>query len=374
MSGFTEAAIAALASGQDLGTLEQPAGTASPADGAAEVPKEPVNAPEPEGGETTVSEASEGGLEALLKSVDSDDDPGEETEPEAGEGSPEPSVEVIKAAGKRLKVDYNDREATRRAHIKAAGMRKAHQDLNAANKRIQALETNLQSVEENLPLIRSLVEAQETGDTESVFKAVFGDDFSLQSVIQERMERERLREAATPEELAAMDLEEQLLTEKKERERLETKVKKDLEQAESARDAAEIRSLEAKVHPVFDKYRFAGKLGDPHAEQIMDEALWSRTMSKLDEYPEDADLTNDAIRKEFRSVYNSIQKVVNKQADRRVKAKTAKRKQAAAENAALHATRGPETPSLQREAAQKIRGGDIKGLLGNWGKYGKLFT
>ena len=138
------------------------------------------------------------------------------------------------------------------------------------------------------------------------------------------------------------------------------------ETAKASRDKEEsqLRSVEAQVTPVFNKYRFAGQLGNAQQEAAFDRAIWDQALAKLEELPEDQPLTAAVVEKEFRSVYTAFQAAIGKKANAKAKAIVDNKKQEAASSVAVAATRGlgGQPQGQMDKMAASIRRGGVGGL------------
>ena len=88
-----------------------------------------------------------------------------------------------------------------------------------------------------------------------------------------------------------------------------------------------MKVLESTVHPSFDRYRFADKLGDANTEAMFDEMLWNSALKRLEPYEEKGiPLTSDLVEKEFKAVSVALRKQINVQAEKKAAKAVAQRK------------------------------------------------
>jgi hypothetical protein len=279
----------------------------------------------------------------------------------------EPDIDYIKAGGRKIKVDFSDRDKIKKAYQMAAGMRQFQKERDDARKAMDSLKGE---VEELKGLWNKIETAASRNDYNELMKIMTAGKVDFDTVLKQRLEREKFREEATEDEIRQMDLEEQIKNLQAQLEKQSAEFEEKVGKAQTDREEAELKSLESKITPVFDRYRFHGKLGDPDAEHMMDEMLWTRTLTKLDDYE---DLTPEIIRKEFKSVSDALNKVVKKQIDSAQKTASKERKREAKKTAQVQTRRGYIDNSAKQQAAQKIREGDLASVFRNWGKFGKLF-
>jgi len=259
---------------------------------------------------------------------------------------------------KKLKVDWSDREKLKKYVQQAAGMRKFQAERDQLTTKIKSMEPEYQDLKKSWGAVE---EAFTKGGIRGLVNLLANDPQGYERHLSSEISRIRAREAATPDELARMDLEEKLATERKEREILQKRVEEDLKRSQEEREVASLKSLEAQVHPVFDKYRFAGKLGDEVVEARLDQAVWDQALKRLEQYPDDVELSPSLIDREFRDVANSFRKIINKQAEAKTKQIVTSKKIAAQENAAVAAMNGMMANNAQ--SAEKFKGDIRKGDL-----------
>lgn len=263
---------------------------------------------------------------------------------------------------KKLKVDWSDRERLKKYVQQAAGMRKFQAERDQLTTKLKTIEPEYQDLKKSWGAIE---EAFSKGGIKALVNLLANDAQGYDKHLQAEITRIRAREAATPAELERMDLEEKLSLERKERELLQKRVEEDLRRSQEEREVASLKSLEAQVHPAFDKYRFAGKLGDDVVEARLDQAVWDQALKRLEEYPDDVELTPSLIDREFRDVANSFRKIINKQAEVKANKVVTSKKIAAQESAAAVAVNGmmANTAQSAEKFKQDIRKGDLTSAL-----------
>jgi hypothetical protein len=280
------------------------------------------------------------------------------------------TVEYLTAGGKKIKVDFANKEEIRKAFKMAAGMRKAFADRDKLAKDHETLKAQHAETKKMWDTLEGLYA---TKGVDGVISALTNGSQTLDTIYAQRQAKEKLRAEASPTELAAMDLQERLEAERRDKEKMRKEWDEFRSSVAKEREESNLKSLESRIHPVFDEFRFDGKLGDADAEATLDEALWGQALKRLEAYPEDVDLTPEMVRKEFRTVSNNMAKVMKVQAEKKADNIVANRKVKAKENAQIETARGYQASSTQEDAAKKIRSGDLKGILSNWGTFGDLF-
>jgi hypothetical protein len=289
----------------------------------------------------------------------------EESEESSEEEAKTDDVEWIKADGKKIKVDYSDKERIKKAHEMAAGMRKAFAERDQASNEAKAVSAELSELKAIWNKLESVKDRPE-----DLFKLVTGN--SLDSYVQQKQAEAQAFADASPEERVAMESQKRIEALETKLRANESEIEEKLAKVNSDKEAAELANLQSQINPAFNKYRFAGKLGDADAEHALDESLWMATLSDLESVP-DSDLTPEMIERAFKLRAQSVSKVINKQTTKRVKKTISATKKRATEAAQIAATTGKSSKSgsSNKELAQRIRGGDLMGVLSNMNKYFK---
>lgn len=271
-----------------------------------------------------------------------------------------------------IEVDYTDRKAIDDAFLRAHGMRKFQAERDTATKKLKDLEGKHSGLESNW---NALEKAWKEGGVAGLVDLLEGQTGAYKSHIAREMERADYLRKATPEQRTALEEQDKRTAAERDVARLRQENEEFRKRVEADREASEMRSLEGRVHPAFERHRFAGKLGNQDDEHVFDSALWQLALKRLEPYEEQGlDITSELVEREFRSVAATLRKRIGAQADKQVAKTMEKKKQEATENAQTKAMSGFQSSKLAEEASQKIRGGDLTGLLRNWGKYGGLFN
>jgi hypothetical protein len=307
--------------------------------------------------ESETSELSEQDSDSLLDSVQASSQPEED--------NAVLDIETILVKGEngrkqKLKIDYADKKAIKQAYLKAAGMRKFQAERDESKTKLSEVQTKYDELNDTYTKLDS---AFQDGGIKSVVELLGGPN-AIDTFIDDVLKEREYVSNLTPDEKYKLDLEEreksyqsQLTAEKSKREAFEKQV---LEREEQAA----LRSLESKLHPTFDRYRFSGKLSDPIAEQQLDDAIWQQVTSRLGEYPEDIELTQSLIDKEFRTVSNNFKKLIKTQTEQKVKSTITKKKAEASQRAQVAAKKGLSSNADKRKFVQDMKSGNIKDAFG----------
>lgn len=281
--------------------------------------------------------------------------------------SPKGDIEEILVKGaegrkQKLKINYSDKKAIKQAFIKAAGMRKFQAERDSALSSYRTMKEDYDGLKNDFSKID---EAYEAHGAKGIVELLGGEEAWQKAVDDELANREYIA-GLSSEQKYKMEMEkrdklyqQQLQAERSQRETFQ-------KQMEEKEFQTSLRELESKLHPAFDRYRFAGKLGDAATENLYDEAIWGKVKERLAEYPDDLELSQAIIDKEFRTVANAFKKHIKIQTEKQVKNTVAKRKSETAQRAQVAAKKGLKGSSAQRQMLQKLREGNLADALKLW--------
>ncbi len=269
---------------------------------------------------------------------------------------------------RQIEINYEDRATIRKQFELAAGARKWQAERDKASAAEKSLTEKFTSVNR---VVEALEKAYAERGEAGVIDLIAGKPNASAEYIQRQIDRSKFLERASPEEKQQLEQKERL-------EHLERELVKQRTENESRekrmtdeRETAEIRSLESTVHPVFEKHRFDGKLGDESDEQMFDEMLWNTALKRLKPYEEQGvQMTRELVDREFRTVAAALRKRIGAQAEKRAAAVVEQKKQEATENVQSATTQAYKKGSVSGEARDLINKGDFRSLLSNWGRYG----
>lgn len=292
----------------------------------------------------------------LSEDNESEDSPGPETSEE--------NVEYIKvkdAQGRKrkVKVDYSDKDNIKRAFSMAAGARKWQAERDSAIKELSAFKESAGKKVENWDSISNVYEQQ---GIQGLVNFLEGSDDAFEKLVDQTVQEREWRSSASPEELELYQVRQQQAQKDSEVEKLRKELEEIRNSQMSAREEAELSTLKAEINPVFDKYRFAGKLGNPAHEEMLDEMLWNNAMKQLESVPDEAEVSSVLVNKVFRNYANNLRTLVKKEADKKVTKTIAKKKRQATEVAQVKASKQLENPG-KVTASDLIRDGRIGDLF-----------
>ena len=319
---------------------------------------EPAPKPEPESSAEETDDESDTEEESNEESVEnpdgeSNEDGGDEDDSEEEESqSSEPDIEYIKANGKRVKIDFSDRDSIKRVFALAAGARQWQADRDSWKSKYESRDKEYKDLRGTMDFLESI-----KGDDEAVFKAVTGK--SLQEQFNKWAEEQNMLGTMSEKEkemyLSNQDHQRRIA----EVEKREAALKAQLEKAENDTKEAAAEKQASMVRPFFFKYNFDGELGNNQLELRMNRTLWNEVESELSQFES---VTPDMVEEAMDRVSNQIRQGFKVQSDRSVKKalKTQKRKvKKAAQDRAVK----PAKTNKREEIEQKIASGDITGLL-----------
>lgn len=302
--------------------------------------------------------------------VPKDASPAGKTKEQANQKIPEREVITVtdeQGRRRRLEIDYSDRSKTKKAYELAAGARKWQAE------RDQAINENKQ-FKERQGSYGLLEKAWAERGEEGVVDLLAGRQGAYQEGLKKRMEREQFLKEASPEEVKALQDREANELSRKELEKLRKENEDFKKQVTEEREATELKAMESRVNPVFQKYRFAGRLGNETHEHRLDKMLWNDVLETLQPYEEQGiDITPELIEKEFATAARDIRQLIGKQADKKAARAVEQKKQEATENVQAAVMSKYTEGGVAKETRDMIQAGNTRGLLKNWSKVGKYF-
>lgn len=272
---------------------------------------------------------------------------------------------------RKVEIDYSNRDAIKKTYAMAAGMRKFQAERDQALSSRKDLEGKLSEREKDW---NTLEGAFQQGP-EALFDLLSGRKGAFDEHVQKRQQRADFMKNASPEEIEALKSREQADLTRRELDKIRKENEEFRKSVSEEREQAETRALESRVHPVFEKYRFADKLGNSGDEHMFDEMLWNSALKRLEPYEEKGlNLSPDIIEREFKSVAQAIRNRIGVQAEKKVSKTIDQKKQEATENvqAKLKSSYTKDGDSTQLK--KLIQNGDTGGIFRNWSTFSKLLS
>lgn len=281
-----------------------------------------------------------------------------------GEGVEEMFVKGANGRREKLKIDYTDRQAIKDAFVKAAGMRKFQAERDEFKKKAETVAKEHAQLKADFGKLESVWEKEGVKGLVTLLAGEKG----LKELVDAELAHRDYMSNLTPDEKYKLEIGNYQKLLEKQKSDTEEKYKKLLEETTRKNEEAELKSMEAMIHPAFDRYRFAGKLGDAVVEHAYDEALWGRVRDKLAEYPDEVRLTQAMIDKEFREAASVFRKAITAQTENKV-AKTIENKKAdAASRVQTVAKKGLTNTTEKQKFVDDLKSGNIRDA------FGSLFT
>lgn len=270
---------------------------------------------------------------------------------------------------RKVEIDYTDRAAIKKAHEMAAAARKwqVERDRERTEKAQLAEKHTAQS-----RVVEALEKAFAEHGEKGVIDLIAGKPGASDEFIKRQVERAKFLEKASPEDVERLKdkerlevLEREVVKQRSENEAREKRVLTEREQTD-------LKATEATVHPVFEKHRFDGKLGNEDDEAMFDEMLWNTALKRLKPYEDKGlPMTRELVDREFRTVATALRKRISGLAEKKAAGVVEQKKQEATENAQASTMSAYKKGGASAEAEALINKGDFKSLFSNWGKYGK---
>lgn len=274
-------------------------------------------------------------------------------------------ITVTDETGKRKKVeiDYSDKTAIKKAFELSSGARKWQADRDRAIRVAKEKEAEANKIKSDFQI---LDEAFKRGGAEEVVDLLSGRKGAFAEQVKKQLERAKFLERASPEEVEALTARELAEKQARDNEQLRKENEEFKKQMLTEKEATELRAVESRVNPVFNKYRFADKLGDADDEHMFDEMLWTTALKRLEPYEEQGlEITAELAEREFSAVASQIRKRIGVQAERKASRAINQKKQEATENVQSQLMSGYK--SQNSKAQDYLNRGDTSGLIRNWG-------
>jgi hypothetical protein len=370
-------------SAQNLANIVQSLQQGSGAAAATQSPSTGPSLPEVRAYDPETDEYSVDSSQSEETSFSLTDDSEGDTSGDQQAGSAEPTAKPVVSTGKesivvtddkgkrKIEVDFNNKEQLKKYVQMAHGARKWQAERDQALTKAKEVETKYSDLRSNWDVLEQTYQADGIAGLVDLLE---GRQGAFNEWEKSRLDRYEMLKKASPAERELFEAKEREITRQREIERIRKENEEFRTKVSQEREQAELKSLESSVHPVFDRYRFADKLGDSDTEQMFDEMLWTSALKRLEPYEDKGvPLTSDLIEREFKAVAVALRKRINVQADKKAAKVVEQRKKEATENVQAAVSSGYKTPSVAREAEDLIKGGNIAGLFKGWGKYSKAF-
>lgn len=273
---------------------------------------------------------------------------------------------------RKIEVDYSNREAIKKAHLQAAGMRKFQAERDHAIQSGKAKEARLGELETNFS---ALDNAYQAGGIEGLFDLLEGQRGAFKAHVAKQVDRAKFLERASPEDIEQLNAREEYEKAKKDLDRLKKDNEDFKKKVTEERETAELKETQSRVYPSFERHRFADKLGSAENEGMFDEMLWNTALKRLKPYEaQGLELSPELIDREFRTVAASIRKSIGLQADKQVSKVVQQKKQEATENVQAKVKSGYTNKSDTEKLRQHLKNGDTGSIFKNWSSFKDILS
>jgi len=284
---------------------------------------------------------------------DGDSETKDDADLDAEGGQPKAEdIEFVSADGKKIKVDFNDRERIKKAYQMAAGMRKFQSERDAISKERDDYRVKY---EENQKIIDDCDAVID--DDEALFRLITGGR-ELGDVIQAKMDERDELAAMSPEALDAYKRNQDFEKRERELKKREASVQSEREKATSDLNTSEMKRQQTMVNSAFVEHRFAGKLGSKKKELQADRMLWRDVVERLEQYDS---VNQELINQVVAEASEDLRSIVNIQAERQVKKQVKQQKKASTQKAQEAVF--DKDASKQEDLKKKINDGDMTSAL-----------
>lgn len=266
-------------------------------------------------------------------------------------------VPVTDERGRRMvKVDLSDEASLKKVVARAHQAQQLLSRVNKAEDTLKKLQTERDELSTNFKKLNDIFEQH---GEEGLIDMLRGKKGAFKDWEEQRFARRKFMETASDEERRAAELEERLAQIENQRSiELKRQEAKDKEYAE--REETQLtQDLVNRFTPVFNKYRFEGKL-DAAVAEVLDEKIWNNAMSELEKLDENQ-INQASIDRAFRASYVKFQSLMQNKAKTDVKKQVEATKKAAGQSVQA-AVKGARTqaPSNNAQIADKAKN------TGNW--------
>jgi hypothetical protein len=276
----------------------------------------------------------------------SDDSPESDSKPDSGD------IEYIKANGKQVKIDFNDRENIKRVYSMAAGARQWQAERDTISKEKAEVDSKYNELRTTMDYLDSVKD-----DHETVFEAVTG--MTLEAKFREWAEEQNMignmTEAEKSMYLSNQDHQKKL----KQLQAREAELSAKIEETERRNEEMKNVKETSIANPIFFKYNFDNELGDKQLELRMNRTLWNEAKTELAGYDE---VTPDMVEEAMKRISNQIRQGFKISGDNAVKKTVKGNRKSVKAKAQKMAVKEP-TSTKEQELSDKIKQNDIAGIL-----------
>jgi hypothetical protein len=251
--------------------------------------------------------------------ADEDSAEGVEEEDDEEESEPElPDVEYVKADGKKVKIDYNNRDHIKRVYQKAAAGPRYQKERDDARSELAELKESHSKQSEMIDLLNENIE-----DPAEMYRLFTGGK-DLKDLFKEwQKENDSFALLSEPEQKAYLNAKAQE-TKQKELDKREAALNRKVEESVKKESDAELKHQEALFTSAFEKYRVDGS--DPADTHKLDKLLFTNAKERLLAYEE---INKEIINKEVKDAAEELRSLFGRKARKEAKKAVAVKKKKA---------------------------------------------
>lgn len=273
------------------------------------------------------------------------------------------TIAIKDPSGKKteLQIDWDNRESIKKKIHEAAGMRFFQAERDKVAKDYETFKNEVTPVKEAFSKFNSAFEAN---GIDGIVELLSGGTDKAKEYYASKFEKMQARASATPLELEKMDLEERLMSAQRSLEAFQKQTEESKQKLAADRETAERVKLESVIHPVFNKYRFAGQLGNTAAENKLDIAVWNEVQGELDKIGA-SNITEEIVEQHFQKAFDELRQTINTNVSKKASAVIANKKAKVAESLATKANNSyaPATNSDKEAFRKDMASGNLTSAL-----------
>lgn len=302
-----------------------------------------------------IQEPAEGAIEASEEGIEGQE-PTEEgvaldaVEPE--EGITSEDFETIKVSGRDLKIDWNDRDAIKKALSFSGAYRDEKRGKDMALSKLQDFEGKMSEstgeVDRLSGILKEIETAKEAGP-EAVIQALFNRDMS--SFMEEAAERAGWSEEKQDSYAKAL----QVKALEAKMKAMEDSASAKEESARELKESANLKQVQNHFEASYRSHSLDGALGDPILEDELDERMFDKVKAQFNN-KDISDISPADIEKAMRLERARLLKTYGKVSSKRASADIERRKKAALSKAQATASRGNPSIGAEKKVAEIMTG------------------
>lgn len=255
---------------------------------------------------------------------------------------------------RKIKLDYSDKDSIKKYVQLAHGARKWQAERDQAKTELKTLSSERDELRKDWNTLENLY--QEGGIKALAERLSPGQ---WEEIVDQAISERQQWNDMDPSERAAIEFDRYKEAQTKRERDLEAKYKQQLEQLENVKLETATKDVVAKASGALGKYGFDGRLGNPDLEYELNDRIWSKALQTLEQLPEDVEITQAMIDREFKTQALRQKKLFSLQTAERTKKAVSKAKEKSLSKAQAIA-RGPKATSSTVDKFRK----EVKG--GNW--------